>query len=77
MPAVPTTEMKAVLKIYLENGTHESPISLKRSVKFLSVGLTAKNLGGNTQSSSRGLSDWDIAYTNGSAMTAPTSARMT
>ena len=61
MPAVPTTEIKAVLNMYREKGTQESPINLNKSVKFLNVGLTTKKRGGNTQSSSSGLRDCAIA----------------
>lgn len=38
--------MNTVLKMYLENGTHEDDMSWKRYVKFSSVSLLGKKCGG-------------------------------
>ena len=39
-PNVPPTDMSTVLKMYLENGTHESLMRLKRFAKLSSVGCS-------------------------------------
>jgi len=47
--------MKSVLKIYRENGIHELPMRMNRSLKLSKVGLRTNNLGGNRNSSLMGL----------------------
>ena len=62
--------------MYLEKGTHESFITMNRSVKFSRVGFLTSILGGYWKISSRGFKQLLIIITSGNAMKKPQIAMM-
>lgn len=60
-PAVPSTDIKTVLRTYLENGIQEPAIKTSKSMKLSRVGFLTKNRGGQINSSSKGLNAFETA----------------
>lgn len=71
MNTVPAPVMMIVFNMYLENGTHESLMTVNRSVKFSNVGFRTKIFGGYWNSSSSGFKQLLMIMTSGSAINTP------
>ena len=63
--------MMIVFMMYLEKGTQESPMTLNRSVKLLSVGFFTKIAGGYWNISSSGFRELFTIMTSGRDMNIP------
>lgn len=75
LPAVPTTAIKTVLKMYRDMGMSELFISTERSEKLSSVGWVTKKRGGKIHSSLRGFRALLMVYTSGSTIKEAHSSR--
>jgi hypothetical protein len=68
---------KTLLNRYLVKGTSEFEDMIKRSIKLSKVGLDTINLGGNRNSSSKGLKAVNVIYISGMDIKAAEATNMT